>query len=439
MNTVAPNPPTDNFPPQPNPINGEASEAELQLSSSDFISSYRNYADVLEVPAEAHEWVAIQLIAAVLNSKVSIKYGSLPASLDLWLLLLSHSGMGRNTLLNTVRPVLKEAGLDHLIRQTSWGSPQALYQGFAENPYGLSIWPEFGEVMKKFENPAFGGIKEWIVDRFDNSVLPDKITYRRTGKKTDTPPIVFEQAPRLNLLATSSLDWFVGNLQREDSTGGYLPRWLIVTLPEPRRLVPKPAAFDPSLVKPLAEHLRKASLLSGVADLSRVEEIYAEWYKPTHERFTQQTYAALALPFFNRLRTQVLKLAVISEVSRSLTLQVSPEAMTRAIEIAQRLEKTIFKLLPTGMNREGHELEKMSSLIKVAGSNGISLNKFTRAFQHVRAGERNQRLYTLNQANTIQAFNRQTSGRKKIILVHRNYLETYSQQFPEDSYREKIF
>src|SRR5215470_6593526 len=37
---------------------------------SDFISDYADCADIVELPREAHEWIACQLIAAILNGKV---------------------------------------------------------------------------------------------------------------------------------------------------------------------------------------------------------------------------------------------------------------------------------------------------------------------------------------------------------------------------------
>ena len=92
--------------------------------SGDFISDYVRYADVLEAPPEAHEAVAIQLLASVLNRNVHIELGGLKIPLDLWVLLLSASGYGRNTIVGFARPVLEEAGLNDILRDTTWGSKQ---------------------------------------------------------------------------------------------------------------------------------------------------------------------------------------------------------------------------------------------------------------------------------------------------------------------------
>ena len=61
----------------------------------DFISNYADYADVLEAPKMAHDWVAIQLLASILNRNgVYIEHGSLRIPLDLWIVLFSGSGFG---------------------------------------------------------------------------------------------------------------------------------------------------------------------------------------------------------------------------------------------------------------------------------------------------------------------------------------------------------
>ncbi len=402
------------------------------VDSFDFISAYVTYADVIEAPPEAHEAVAISLLAAALNAKVYIKHGSLKHSLDLWTLLLSGSGLGRNTLVGLARPVLRESGLEHLVCPVAWGSREAFYQNIAERPTGLYIWPELSNVMKTFNDPRFGGIKEWLTDRYDEWSLPSSIHYRQTGKKSDTPPIEFQESPRLNILATSSFDWFVGSLDQHDSTGGFLPRWMIIKIPEPSRLLPTPMETDASLIKPLAEHLLLANRLEGPADLSEIQQMYGDWYRASYARFYQQPNRALAMPYFNRLRTEVLKLAVVYEVARSATLVVSAEAMSRAFEKANMLEQTIFGLLSTGMNQEGSAVDKISELVRAAGPKGVLQSELTRGLQNLKRRDREDRIHTLKEAATIYEFTRKTAGRSAAAFVHRDHLREHSTQFPHD-------
>jgi hypothetical protein len=138
--------------------------------SLDFISSYADWADVFEAPRAAHEWIAALLVAAALNGNVFIEWGggsSIP--LDLWVLLLSESGQGRNTITSLAMDVAEASGVPGLIHRASWGSKQALYQQLASSPRGLYDWPEFSEVLRSFNDPKFAGAKEWFTDRYDRS------------------------------------------------------------------------------------------------------------------------------------------------------------------------------------------------------------------------------------------------------------------------------
>jgi hypothetical protein len=319
-----------------------------------------------------------------------------------------------------------------LIRTDTWGSKEAFFQNLADNPTGLFLWTEISLVLKKFNDKSFAGAKEWLTNCFDESRIPDATVYRQTGKKSDTPTIFFDQAPRINLLATSSYDWFISSLEEQDSTGGFIPRWLIIQLDDPTKLVPIPQETDQTLIAPLAEHLRKASNLEGEADLSLVQEMFITWYEETHKRFSEQPNKALAMPFFNRMRTNILKLALVFEVSRSGSLQVSHEAMSRAIEFALKLEQTLFALLPTGMNKEGSEIEKIAGRVKAAGVDGLSQSDLTRAFQSMKARERDDRIKTLLEAGTIIQFYKKTPGRTGVILVHRDWLEQHRIKFPKN-------
>ncbi len=102
----------------------------------DFIKEYVEYADIFEAHPEAHEAVALTAISAVANGNVWIQNGGQTISLDNWTLLLSGSGVGRNTLVSLLWPVLHEAGLDNLVRNTTWGSKQGFYQDLArESPW----------------------------------------------------------------------------------------------------------------------------------------------------------------------------------------------------------------------------------------------------------------------------------------------------------------
>jgi hypothetical protein len=399
-----------------------------EIAAPDFVSTYADFADVYEMPREVHEWVAVQLIASALNGRVHIKWGAVTYPLDLWVLLLSGSGQGRNTATDVALNVIDAANIKDLLHKATWGSRPAFFQQVAKYPRGLYVWPELSVALRTLNDPKFAGVKEWITDRYDNLRVPEAITYRQTGKKSDTPPIVFDEAPRTNILATSSADWFISSLEQEDTTGGFIPRWLPKQVGKPERLIPKPFSPDSTLLPVLGERLASIAKLEGEADLSKVENLYSDWYSKTHHKFEGQPNSALAVPFFNRLRGELLKLAVIFEVSQSGTLRVTDQAFDRAVGGASDAEKTIFQLIPTGMSREGSAVEKMSEKIRSAGPEGITQSDLTRAFQYWDARERRERLNTLEESSRIHIVQRQTAGRPSKVYVHQDHGEDRKSQ-----------
>jgi hypothetical protein len=399
----------------------------------DFIAAYADYADVFEMPRQVHEWVAVQLIASALNGKVHIKWGAITYPLDLWVLLLSGSGQGRNTATDVALSVIDEARIEGLLHKATWGSRAAFFQQSAATPRGLYVWPELSVTLQTLNDPKFAGVKEWMTDRYDNHRIPDPITYRQTGKKSDTPPIIFGEAPRLNILATSSADWFINNLEEADTMGGFIPCWLPKQVGKSERLIPKPIAPDKEQLPVLASHLALIARLDGDVDLSEAEHLYEEWYAKAHSRFENQPNSALAAPFFNRLRGEVLKLAAIFEISQSGTLRVTEEALHRAIAAASDAEQTIFRLLQTGMNREGSDVEKMAEKIRNAGASGIYQSELTYAFQHWKSWERNQRLATLAESGRVYRKELPTRGRTATLFVHQDHYAEHQRVHGEAS------
>jgi hypothetical protein len=397
----------------------------------DFVKEYVTYADIFEAPPEAHEAVALTLISAVANGNVWIENGGQKLSLDFWTLLLSGSGVGRNTLVTLLWDVLKEAGLDGLCRNTSWGSKQGFYQDLAENPRGFLVWEELAASLKAFSDSRFGEAKQWLTDRYDNFRQPPDIQYRKNGSRS-TPPIVFSEAPRVSILATSSQSWFIDSLAQEDSMGGFIPRWYLINLSNLDRAIPIPKVPDRDLVGDLADSLREIGSLKGPVDLGRVNKLYEDWYVETRCRFREQANSSLAQAFWNRHRIHLLKLAAILTMSRGEGLCVTPAAMEQAIRSARHAEQTIFELLRTGLNREGAAVDKLEQEIRAEAENGLSKSDFTRAFQDMRWNEREGRLKTLFDGKVIQRFQRTTAGRPADILVHKDYVEEHAQKFPED-------
>jgi hypothetical protein len=313
--------------------------------------------------------------------------------------------------------------MEDLERSVRWGSGPAFYQDMAKNPAGVFIWGEISEQFTMLNQKQFAGVKEWLTDRFDSFRVPPPFTYRSTKKKSDTPPITFKQPVRVNILGTSSQDWFFRHLAEEDSAGGFLARWMIVRADGDGRNVPTPQSPNQDLIDPLAARLIEMSALEGEADLSAVMRLYAPWYGSTKRRFEAQSNRALAMAYWNRHRGNVLKLAVVFEASASATLKVTPRSWIRAVKFAKKVEESVFKMLPTGMNSRGYNQEKIEDRIRQAGPDGLSRNDLTRCFQSMDSRERDAQIKTLSDADKIHVDYRETGGRRLTIYRHEDFCQ----------------
>jgi len=410
----------------------EVSTFGKKAVGEDFIDRYADYADILEAPRVMHEATAIQLVASVLNRNgVTIQYGGVQLSLDLWLLLLSGSGCGRSTLIGLATPILEKAGLRDILVDSHWGSPQAMYQNFAEKFSGLFVWGEMSEKLQLLSDKQFGGAKQWLTDRYDNLTVPDEVSFRRGATNSkNTPSIQFSTPPRTNILATSSSHWFFDHLVPGDSQGGFIPRWCILRVVETNRLVSVPKLIVEEKIPGLVKMLQQINELRGTVDISRIEKLYDDWYIATHEKFASHSDKALALAFFNRHRIHILKLAAVFEVTSNQSLVISLESWERAVRWSENLTDTILALLPTGLTQEGYKLLRLEEAIGKAGARGFSKTAVCRMFQNRR--ERTELLDTLKETQQIDTRWRKTSGRQGCLYVHKDYLDEYDQSHPKE-------
>jgi hypothetical protein len=400
---------------QPVPLGSSNSSG---WSDFDFISEYTSWADVVEIPREIHTAVAVQLVASMLNhNAVSIRHGDFTYPLDLWLLLLTESGGGRSAIIRGVKRLLRAAGFRDRIKDSDWGSEPAMIQHFAENPYSLFFWSEFSERLDFFNKQ---GGKRWFTDRYDDTELPDSRTYRKANPLTNTPPINFPHAPRINIIAASSDGWFFQNMETEDSTGGFLPRWMLIRTGKMID-VPTPPELDEKVQSELVNRLKYIATIRGKADISQIlPRFNEEWYTPTRERF-ESASSNLGRTYFSRHRNLVLKLAVIYEASRSGSLKVSDDAWDRAVATARVLETTLFELLKTNMNQRGWEISKLEDFIRSGGAKGVTRNEITRAFRNLEDLEKH--LTTLLNGDDVRKAIRRTPGRSATVYVHREFFD----------------
>jgi hypothetical protein len=426
-------------------------EPEIAGEIPDFIDTYAECHDVIELHRDVHRAIAVGLLGAALNDKrIVIPNGAVTHTMDMWQIILTPSGGGRSTSFGFAEGLLESAGeyWQGLVQKIDWASPQAMKQSFANNQAAFYMWGEFGEKMKKLKSSQFGGMLQWWTDRYDSFSIPDMVCHRKRDYQdqvdqadenmkvtvvANMPDIEFTFAPRSNFLASSSHEWFYNNIAQEDSFGGFIPRWMLWDIQGKSRSIPHPLPIRQELKAQLVRFLQKfqKTIKDGFqADFSAVGEQYVEWYRAAELRFKQQPNVGLSEAFWNRHRTHILKLAVIYEVSMSCSLKVSLAAWQRAVEMAKTLETTIFRMLQTGMDKEGFQHAKMMEFLLNKGADGCPWSHFSHVFERIR--DHREVAIHYNDLGGIACFKKDTDGRPAAILVHHHFVKQHQAKFPED-------
>jgi predicted DNA-binding transcriptional regulator AlpA len=271
---------------KPTETSSQALPRDLNVvPSSDLIKDYVAYADRWENPAIMHEFMIIAGIAALVNGKVWIKNGGLRLPLDFWVVLLSMSGSGRNTLVNEFRDVMTAAGLSSRIKQEAWGSASYIEEYFSEDSTGLFIWPEMSQVLNQFKQRHYAGAQEWITNLYDEKTPPSSKHYRTSAKEENQTPAI--DGRRGDSHTESPSDFL--DFRRLAAKLGTSEQWV-------RRNVRRTYTRDP------IPHLRFGRLIRFVWDSQEMSE-WIERHKATQSA-TKSNVAELRPASYNGKRTE---------------------------------------------------------------------------------------------------------------------------------------
>jgi hypothetical protein len=142
------------------------------------------------------------------------------------------------------------------------------------------------------------------------------------------------------------------------------------------------------------------------------------------------------MPFWNRYRQHVLKLAAIYEMATSGSLTVSPDSMKRAFETGNWIEANIFELIGSSFTNEGIESQSLEDYIGEGKHEGRSTSYLHTAYRSEERPKLHGRINMLLEAELVFAFLRKTSGRPATYYVHARYLDTYKHAYPKDTLLE---
>ncbi len=313
--------------------------------------------------------VAAGLMATVgaMGKRYLLRVGTDVLYPNLWLALIADSSLPRKT---------TAQGIAHRIQHLThgqWilpraGSPEGFIQALADREgAGVQIIGEFGGWLRAMERNYLSGHKEVLTELYDSIPKFDQQRVRKkvsgaTEKQPDSDIVTW---PALSLFVASTRAWLNANLTDADVQSGFLARFLFVlvttTTQRPKLLATRRQPADPDALTRLVD------TLSGVAPTAagsatdgppgqrltigpEAQAVYEQWAQ-TYLRTVPE-----AGPFYERLETTVLKLALVCAVLRGERTVIGQAGMAAAVILGRYFVQTI-----------GHALARDFAIGRFAG------------------------------------------------------------------------
>src|SRR3990167_5799800 len=195
-----------------------------------FVEAYVQYAEQFtDSPPILHHRVALSVLSTVINRNVWLSQGHKKIYPNLWMLIIAPSSFYRKSYTLSIGEDLVREIDTSLVLPREF-SHEKLIESLQEQPHGMLIFYEFKTFMGLMERDYMSGTKSLITELYDCPLLYDRKTIK--GGTTSI------REPFLNILAASTMDWFVSSIKDDDMAGGFLPRFLIVTAPKKDKILP---------------------------------------------------------------------------------------------------------------------------------------------------------------------------------------------------------
>lgn len=318
--------------------------------------------NILETPCSYDLAVAMSAIGACLKRTCWIDQKRFRVYPNMSVLLVGHSGIGKDTAIDGGEEILKEVDLVPVIggRTSETISEKLLALG---DPAAAVILA--GELSEFFGPKDYQkGMMETITDLMSTKAYKD-ISLK---SQKDQPRRIMR--PTLTMMGGSTRDWLHTAMPEHAMSGGFYPRFLIVCEDEVKRQVAwvkyslSPEELQQAddaqegFIIGLREIMGRFSNIGEVVPRNGGQQAYEKFYA---ER--EQYFSTAAAPYAHRCRDTALRVAIISAVSRfhdyvdktdfefaSKLMEYIGARVDEALApptVFGRIERDILKLLPT--------------------------------------------------------------------------------------------
>lgn len=357
-----------------------------------FLDIYTRYAsEMTDSPHEFHLAVGLSVLSASLGNKVYFQAWGQPVFPNVWSVILAPSGFFRKS--TAMRIGLNLLGLE--FRENILPNDftkERLLENLGERPSGIiPVW-EFGAILKSMGQDYNSGLKEMLTEIYD-APFYERQTRQGTAKI---------ERPAVSILTASTIDWVIDRITAGDLNSGFLARFLYWPATQKNGWKGFNCRVRPENLEYLQLFLTNLRDLRGEAIFDNtVKEMYDAWLRCHEDEVNAQRLPPELQGFYTRIATYVLKFAVLYEVAMTQDLEITPEAMSYGIKLAEYLKSHLVKLMEDEIvtTRDGKDLKMIRQIIE--REPGIDKSTILRKSKLV-ARRLNELLETLVQSNTVR-------------------------------------
>lgn len=346
----------------------------------DWLTGYRRYTDETE-PCELYrKWVGVSVVAAVLQRKCFLNFGTQTWFPNLYVVLTGPSGESRKgTAMASGYSILSHVNIkltadrltpEYFIKELSDSLVVTQFDnGKIMSHCSMTIFSRELTVFIGYKNSQF------LADLTDLYDCAELWTYRT--KNSGSYEVL---GACLNMLAATTPEAMQAALPAEMVGGGFASRVLFIFADRIGKKVPFPKE-DFELKEMLIHDLEQASMLSGGFKVTK-EYIFkrSDWYEAQSEQ-TRIIQDARFSAYYSRKMSTVTKLSMIMCASRTDDMILKEEDFDRAVELLDEAELVMPRAL-SGVGKSDYAEILPLLMEEILKHKEVTMSYLMRRFSH---------------------------------------------------------
>lgn len=331
----------------------------------DWIDSFMLYTENSEPPRQFRTWTAISVIAAALERKCYLDWGSLSFYPNLYIVLVGPSGCRKGTAMSPGLKFITSLGLkvaaesitrEALIRELKEANDnEIMTDGKVILHSSLTIYSQELVVFLGTDN------KQLMSDLTDWYDCREQWTYRTKNMGTDEIINVW-----VNLIGATTPSIIQTALPQDAIGGGLTSRMIFVNARKKEKTVPVPflTPDELQLRDDLEYDYERIHCLRGGFQVTKdYLDAYSEWYVATDGKppFESDHFGG----YFERRPNHLIKLSMVCNASRTNSMTMDVQDFNRAKQLLEYTEQTMpYTFSGYGQSRTAEATYKILTYIK---------------------------------------------------------------------------